>query len=63
MKVLRIWGEEQEIHMSPEQEFLHKCPYFLKGNCASYNWGNKSPCWICNQEQNYILPHPSVHSA
>lgn len=47
--------EEEKIARLPKEiQFLHKCPNFLTGKCASYNWGKNSPCWVCNQEQNYI---------
>lgn len=50
----QLTEEEKLARLPKEMQFLHKCPNFLTGKCASYNWGAKSPCWICNQEQKYI---------
>lgn len=55
----QLTEEEKLARLPKEMQFLHKCPNFLNGKCASYNWGAKSPCWSCVKD-GYYMPKSKI---
>ena len=61
VKVLRrkFIGNVEDLHKSEENNrklltvFLHGCPYFETGKCASFCWNLNGPCGVCVENRRH----------